>query len=143
MCATFGASPAAVGSIPALTQLGYAVGMLLLVPLGDRFERRGLTTLSLAATAVALWAAAAAPTLLALALASCCLGVVTVAPQLCLRASREQNAAADSFLESGCAVLRRAFDFEGLLLQPITPGAAPCGATIVWWEHLPIPQHYT
>ncbi len=52
--------------------------------------------------------------------------------QLCLRASREQNAAADGFLESGCALLRRAFGFEALLLQPIAPGAAPCGATIVW-----------
>ena len=60
------------------------------------------------------------------------------AVQLCLRASREQNAAADTFLQSGCAVLRRAFGFEGLLLQPVTPGAAPCGATIVWWGLVPL-----
>ena len=35
---TFHASTRAVGSIPTLTQVGYALGMLLLVPLGDMFE---------------------------------------------------------------------------------------------------------
>lgn len=54
------------------------------------------------------------------------------AMQICLRASREENRVAELFLESGCAVLRRAYAFEGLLLQPVNPGSAPCGATLVW-----------
>jgi hypothetical protein len=52
--------------------------------------------------------------------------------QLCLRASREANAAAEGFLESGCTALRRAYAFEDLLLSPVQPGSAPQGATILW-----------
>ncbi len=34
------ATPAQIGAVPMLTQLGYAAGILLLTPLGDRFDRR-------------------------------------------------------------------------------------------------------
>jgi predicted MFS family arabinose efflux permease len=34
------ASTAQIGAVPMLTQLGYAAGILLLTPLGDRFDRR-------------------------------------------------------------------------------------------------------
>ncbi|WP_377157344.1 MFS transporter [Roseateles sp. UC29_93] len=34
------ASTAGIGAVPMLTQLGYAAGILLLTPLGDRFDRR-------------------------------------------------------------------------------------------------------
>ena len=40
--ADIGASGRAVGFMPTLTQLGYALGILLLAPLGDRFDRRGI-----------------------------------------------------------------------------------------------------
>jgi MFS family permease len=36
------ASPREIGWIPTLTQLGYALGLLLLAPLGDRFDRRNI-----------------------------------------------------------------------------------------------------
>lgn len=52
--------------------------------------------------------------------------------QICLRGSREGTQVAEHFLESGCAVLRRAYAFEGLLMQPVAPGSAPCGATLIW-----------
>jgi MFS family permease len=36
----FGVAPSAVSIIPVLSQAGYAVGILFLSPLGDRFERK-------------------------------------------------------------------------------------------------------
>ena len=35
-----GTSARVIGMVPMLTQLGYALGILLLAPLGDRFDRR-------------------------------------------------------------------------------------------------------
>src|ERR1700744_2113567 len=52
-----------VGAVPAVTQLGYAAGMLLLAPLGDRFDRRRLLLLPIVGMCIALGIAATAPTL--------------------------------------------------------------------------------
>ncbi|AOK58718.1 MFS transporter [Burkholderia ubonensis] len=71
-----------IGAIPTATQLGYAAGMLLLAPLGDRFDRRLLILLQIAGLSVALVAAAAAPSLTVLAAASLAIGVLaTIAQQ--------------------------------------------------------------
>ena len=48
------------GLVAMLPQLGYAVGMLFLVPLADLFENRRLTTITLVACALALGTAAVA-----------------------------------------------------------------------------------
>ena len=80
--ASFGATQRAVGWIATLTQLGYGAGMLLLVPLGDRYERRGLIVGMTFAVALALVAVALAPTLETLALASFVLGLTSMVPQL-------------------------------------------------------------
>lgn len=40
LASEFGQSTASTGWLPTLTQLGYALGIFLLVPLGDRFDRR-------------------------------------------------------------------------------------------------------
>ncbi|MBW9103837.1 MFS transporter [Paraburkholderia phenoliruptrix] len=71
-----------VGVVPAVTQLGYAAGMLLLAPLGDRFDRRALILLQTAGLCVALVVAAAAPALPVLVAASLVIGVLaTIAQQ--------------------------------------------------------------
>ena len=79
---SFPASASWVGAVPAITQLGYAAGMLLLAPLGDRFDRRALILLQTAGMCVALVVAAAAPTLSVLIVASLAIGVLaTIAQQ--------------------------------------------------------------
>jgi predicted MFS family arabinose efflux permease len=63
-------------------QLGYAAGIFLLVPLGDRLPHRPLLATLLALTGLGLLAAAAAPTLPALLAASAVVGTTTVVPQV-------------------------------------------------------------
>ncbi|MFM0358302.1 MFS transporter [Paraburkholderia nemoris] len=71
-----------VGVVPAVTQLGYAAGMLLLAPLGDRFDRRKLILLQTAGMCVTLVIAAAAQNLPVLIAASLAIGVLaTIAQQ--------------------------------------------------------------
>ncbi|GHO43062.1 MFS transporter [Ktedonospora formicarum] len=71
-----------VGILATLSQLGYALGLLLIVPLGDRYNRRTLIVTMLCAVTVALIAMATAPTLPLLAVSSFAIGVTTVVPQL-------------------------------------------------------------
>src|SRR3989344_2079009 len=60
------ASTASVGLVTTLTQLGYALGILLLAPLGDRHDRRGIIAAKAAVLALALLACGLAPGLGAL-----------------------------------------------------------------------------
>ncbi len=55
------ASPQQLGLLPTLTQLGYALGILLLAPLGDRFDRKWIILSKAVALALALLATAFAP----------------------------------------------------------------------------------
>ncbi len=65
-------------------QLGYATGLFLLVPLGDRLPHRLLIVSLLALTACGLLAAGAAPSLAILIGASAFTGFTTVVPQILL-----------------------------------------------------------
>jgi predicted MFS family arabinose efflux permease len=60
---SFGASPATAGLVVTLSQVGYALGLALLVPLGDLLNRRRLIPVVLLLTAVGAGAAAVAPTI--------------------------------------------------------------------------------
>jgi predicted MFS family arabinose efflux permease len=64
------------------TQLGYAAGMLLLVPLGDVRERRGVIVTTALAAALALLGFAAAPSLALLAAASVVVGLCASLTQM-------------------------------------------------------------
>ncbi|HXB34206.1 MAG TPA: MFS transporter [Puia sp.] len=72
------------GRIAFLTQLGYALGLLFFVPLGDKVERRGQIIWMAAAAVGALVLAASAPSLAVLGVASVLIGATSVIPQLIL-----------------------------------------------------------
>lgn len=79
--AGLGSNPEATGMVPTLTQLGYALGILLLAPLGDRFDRRRLIMLKAAVLASALAWAALAGSLPGLLLASLVVGLAATMAQ--------------------------------------------------------------
>jgi predicted MFS family arabinose efflux permease len=82
--------PASVaGLLVTVTQVGYAVGIFLLVPLGDLLNRRRLIPTVLAASGVALAGAAAAPTWVALFGALLLVGVTAVGAQLLIPLASE------------------------------------------------------
>jgi predicted MFS family arabinose efflux permease len=64
------------------TQIGYTLGMLLVVPLGDMLERKRLMLLMLLGAAGAMALAAWAPTFGLLAAASVLIGILSAVPQL-------------------------------------------------------------
>jgi predicted MFS family arabinose efflux permease len=78
----FHASTGAIGLMLTLVQLGYALGLALLVPLGDLRERRGLVVVMLGVTVVAQLVAAFAPALAVLTAALTLVGVTSVAAQV-------------------------------------------------------------
>jgi predicted MFS family arabinose efflux permease len=82
MHTALGCSERAIGAVPMATQLGYGLGMLALVPLGDRMERRGLIVAMTALSAVALLGVAVAPGIEALMVLSFLLGLASMVPQL-------------------------------------------------------------
>src|SRR3989449_4141339 len=75
--AEFHADAAAVGWVATLTFGGFLAGTCLIVPLGDRFDKRRLILTELGVLIVALLAMAAAPTLPALIAASFVVGVTS------------------------------------------------------------------
>jgi predicted MFS family arabinose efflux permease len=74
--------PALAGLIVALTQLGYGVGLLFVVPLSDRFENRRLVVTALCAVVLGLVAVGLAPSLPLFLVASFVVGIGAVATQI-------------------------------------------------------------
>lgn len=77
-----GASPATAGWLVTATQIGYAVGILLIVPLGDVVNRRPLILTTMLCASVALVLCAVAPTMGVLLVAIALLGLTTIGGQL-------------------------------------------------------------
>lgn len=77
----FAVGGAEIASVPVLTQVGYALGLLLLSPLGDMVERKRLILMTAAALTAALVATAAAPNLAVMAGASLLVGLLATVTQ--------------------------------------------------------------
>src|SRR5262252_5324016 len=73
---TYGTSAGHTGFVAVATQVGYAIGLLFFVPLGDILERRALMMRMYAAVAIALVLTALAPTLTWLIVASVLIGML-------------------------------------------------------------------
>ncbi|MFG1885754.1 MFS transporter [Micromonospora sp. NPDC049102] len=76
------APTATAGWLVTATQIGYAVGVLLLVPLGDILDRRRFVPVMFLASAVALLLCALAPSIGVLLVALGVLGVTTISGQV-------------------------------------------------------------
>lgn len=127
MARDLGASPSAIGAVPTLTQLGYAAGILLFAPLGDRLDRRRVVVAKLAALAVALLGAALAPSAGLLAVAGLAIGLVATAAQDLVPAAAALAPAASRGRTVGSVMTGLLL---GILLSRVVSGAA--GAHAGW-----------
>ncbi|WP_439617547.1 MFS transporter [Shinella sp.] len=82
IAATFAISPGAVGLVVALTQVGYAAGLVFIVPLGDLVDRRKLIVAQTLLSAIALAAIGGAPNVFALFAGMIVVGLLAVLVQV-------------------------------------------------------------
>ncbi|WP_145583708.1 MFS transporter [Yersinia thracica] len=82
MAADLNASPSAIGLVVTLTQAGYALGLIFIVPLGDLWDRRKLIIGQLLLSAMALILVSLAPTFSLLLMALLIIGLMAVVVQV-------------------------------------------------------------
>lgn len=119
MARDFGVAESRISNIAMLTQIGYAMGLLLLVPLGDRLKRRRLILWDMGFIVLSLAGMILAPTIEWLFVASFMVGFSSIAPQLFVPmaaelASKEKQSAAIGTVMSGLLV--------GILLSRVVSG---------------------
>ncbi len=78
----FAVDPATIGLVPALNQIALALGILLLLPLGDRLNNRAMVAIAIAGQAVATLVMGLADSFSLLLAGSTLLGFCTLAPYL-------------------------------------------------------------
>ena len=80
----FGLPAANGGLLVTATQIGYAIGILLIVPLGDYVNRKKLISIVMSLSVVTLVLCAISPSFIILALSLFSMGIVTVSGQIIL-----------------------------------------------------------
>jgi len=75
-------SPAAVGGVVTVTQIGYALGLIFIVPLGDLMDRRRLVVSQAVLSAVALTVVGLAPTAFVFLVGMVAVGLLAVVVQV-------------------------------------------------------------
>lgn len=125
------------GWIPTLTQLGYASGLLFLLPLGDMLERRRLIVVQFLVLALALVVMASAPGLVVLAVASVLVGAAAtvaqhIVPFAAILSAPEKRGAAIGSVMSGL--------FTGILLSRTLAGlvSSVAGWRFMFWLAVPV-----
>ena len=124
---SFQVSATSVSFIPTLTQIGFGVGLLLFVPLGDMVNRQKLIVILLVLVTCALIAAAVSPSHVWLSAAHLSIGLTTVVPPIVvpfaaqIAAPKERGKAIGTVM-SGI--------FFGILLSRTISGFI--GATLGW-----------
>lgn len=121
IAAYFGVDPASAAALVTVTQIGYAVGIFLLVPLGDVLNRRRLIPIVLVLSAASLLGAALSPAYGVLLAALGAVGLTAVAAQLLTPlaselAAREQRGRTVGTVASGVLI--------GILLSRTVSGFA-------------------
>jgi predicted MFS family arabinose efflux permease len=89
---SFGVSEGTAGLLITVSQVGFVLGLALLVPLGDLHERRRLICTALLGTAAALVVAAAAPGFAVFAAALAVVGLTSVVAQIIVPMSSSMSA---------------------------------------------------
>jgi predicted MFS family arabinose efflux permease len=87
MAGEFTVSESAIGVVVTVTQIGYALGLALVAPLGDRLDRRTLVAVQSLLMALALVGVALAPTVAVLLGALAAVGVLAVLAQVLVAAA--------------------------------------------------------
>jgi len=82
VAASFGVGEARIGIVPAFNQLALALGIFLLLPLGDRYSNRTLCIVFVSLQSLFMLGMALAEEFIAFTAASTALGFVTIAPYL-------------------------------------------------------------
>jgi predicted MFS family arabinose efflux permease len=95
MAAAIRVSPHEIGYVATATQIGYAAGMPVFIPLGDFWERRSLIFLLFIAVACSLIGAALSSSLTALVLMSFLIGATTVIAQINIPLATELSTPAE------------------------------------------------
>jgi predicted MFS family arabinose efflux permease len=132
LAGAFGVSNGTAGLLITISQLGYVLGLSLLVPLGDLHERRTLISATMLVTAAALALAALAPGFAVLGAALAVVGVTSVVAQIVvpmsssLSAEHERGSVVGTVM-SGLLI--------GILLARTVSGliAAAFGWRVVFW----------
>ena len=147
---TFHSSTRGAGTIATLTQAGYAVGLLLFVPLGDIVNRRRLIVTLLCCVTGALIVAGTGQSLGVVIAASFAIGVTTIVPQLLLPFAAGLAPAAMRGrvvghvvsgllvgILAGRAVAGLVTDIAGWRTMFVGAGVAMLGLALLLWRMLP------
>lgn len=91
----FGESEAATSKVAMFTQVGYAAGLLLIIPLGDMFRRKRIILIDFIFIIVSLLIFALSQSLIVMIVASFFIGLTSVVPQIFVPIAAQLSSAED------------------------------------------------